>query len=169
MKFGSEDYVCEELRLEKDDLTAIVQELRPWVEELEHFVESDGCGHLCALTTLSERALAGNYEVNAFNRCVEVVGDNSGYTIDIAAGVSCAKVLVKSGGIIDGIGASSRVPFARSTKCSDTAHAGQRRQRQCDDRQRGRGQIHQRTIPRPFALALFVPSTPPPRTCRLYP
>lgn len=115
LKFGSEDYVCEELRLEKDDLTAIVQELRPWVEELEHFVESDGCGHLCALTTLSERALAGNYEVNAFNRCVEVVGDNSGYTIDIAAGVSCAKVLVKSGGIIDGIGASSRVPFARST------------------------------------------------------
>ena len=81
LRFGSEDYACEELRQE-------IEELKDENEKLKQVAPKDGCGEVCYPIQLSN--LAGNYNFEAANRCVEVVDDKSAVSINIPAGVSCA-------------------------------------------------------------------------------
>lgn len=56
------------------------------------------CPYIGATITLN--SAAADYAVTADNTCVVVAGDLSGYTINVPAGLACARVMVKSGGII---------------------------------------------------------------------
>lgn len=103
--FGTgEEEVCTVECAQLEDLTA-------QVEQLHQLLKTDGCGQLCVPTQVSN--LDASYWVKASNLCVEVVGDNREWNIEVRD-VDCARVMIKSGGTIYNVNVRARVPVRPS-------------------------------------------------------